>query len=235
VAGSSEPLGEPVGIVGRVAEERGNRSSDVPGPVEVARPGREIAGERSQGGVDARPGRVRNEPADEAMLRAVYEEHERAVTTYAARLLQDHAPLGVVAADITQETFLRAWRNPEVLTLGPGPLRGWLLTVAKNLVNDQFRAAQARVPEASDATILLGSAGAAPDHADRVAAAVAVHSALSALSDDHRQVLQHVYWKERSTAEAAADIGISAGTVKSRTHYALAALRKRLSGRGEGR
>ena len=203
----------------------------MPGPAEAARPGRDGAGEWSQGAVDARPRRAHHEPADEAVLRAVYDEHGQAVMTYAARLLQDRDG----AADITQETFLRAWRDAEILTQGSGYVRGWLLTVARNLVYDRFRAAQARVREVSDATIVSGSAGAAPDHADRVAAAVAVHSALGGLSDVHRQVLHQVYWRQHSVAEAAADIGISAGTVKSRTHYALAALRHALGGRGDGR
>jgi RNA polymerase sigma-70 factor, ECF subfamily len=161
----------------------------------------------------------------------VYDEHGQAVMNYAARLLQDRDG----AADITQETFLRAWRNPEILTQGPGYVRGWLLTVTRNLVYDRFRAVQARVPEVSDATIVSGMAGAEPDHADRVAASVAVATAVAGLSADHREVLQHVFWKERSVAEAAAAIGISPGTVKSRTHYALRQLRRALGGRGDGR
>jgi RNA polymerase sigma-70 factor, ECF subfamily len=165
------------------------------------------------------------------MLRLVYEEHEPAVTAYAARLLQDRD----AAADIAQETFLRAWRNAEILTEGPGYVRGWLLTVARNIVFDRFRAVQARAQEVSDAAVVYGSAGAEPDHAERVVGSVAVHRALSALSEEHREVLQQVFWNERSTAEAAADIGVSAGTVKSRTHYAVVALRKAFVGRGDGR
>jgi RNA polymerase sigma-70 factor (ECF subfamily) len=165
------------------------------------------------------------------MVRAVYEEHGTAVMNYAARLLQDRD----AAADVVQETFLRAWRNADILAQGPGYVRGWLVTVARNLVYDRFRAAQARPQEVSDATIVSGMAGAAPDHADRVAASVAVTTALSGLSDDHREVLQHVYWGQCSVAETAAAIGVSVGTVKSRTHYALAALRKTLRERGDRR
>ena len=87
-----------------------------------------------------------------------------AVLTYAARLLQDRDG----AADITQETFLRAWRDAEILP-GSGYVRGWLLTVARNLARPVPRRA-GPVQEVSDATIVSGSAGAAPDHADRVAA-----------------------------------------------------------------
>ena len=112
VAGSSEPAR----IVGRVPEQHGG-SSDAPGPVEEARPGRDEPGERSQRAFEARPRRTRGEPLDEAMLRTLYEQHWQVVLNYAARLLlQDHHG----AADVTQEVFLRAWRHAEVFTQGPG-------------------------------------------------------------------------------------------------------------------
>jgi hypothetical protein len=89
-----------------------------------------------------------------------------------------------------------------------------------------------RPQEVPDVAIELGEAGIAaePDHADRVAAAVAVTSAMAGLSSDHQQVLRHLYWGDRSVADTAADIGITVGTVKSRAHYAIAALRKALAG-----
>jgi RNA polymerase sigma-70 factor, ECF subfamily len=158
------------------------------------------------------------------------------VLAYATRLVRDrHA-----AADVVQETFLRAWRHPEVLVRGHGPVRGWLLAVARNIVIDRARAAAIRPQEVADTAIDLGGNGIAaelaaePDHAERVAGAVAVTSAMAGLSDDHQEVLKHLYWDDRSLADTAATIGISVGTTKSRAHYAIAALRKALS-RGDGR
>ena len=173
----------------------------------------------------------RDEPPDEVLLRVVYGEHGQAVLAYANRLVRDrHA-----AADVVQETFLRAWRHPEVLVRGHGRVRGWLLAVARNVVIDRARALAIRPQEVPDVAIELGGGGIAaePDHADRVAAAVAVTSAMAGLSRDHQQVLRHLYWGDRSVADTAADIGITVGTVKSRAHYAIAALRTALAG-GEG-
>ena len=64
---------------------------------------------------------------------------------------------------------------------------------------------------------------------------MSVSEALATLSDEHRRVLEQVIFRERSTAEAGAELGIPAGTVKSRTHYALAAISKVLTKRGEWR
>ena len=52
-----------------------------------------------------------------------------------------------------------------------------------------------------------------------------VLTALRTLSDKHRQVLYECYFRDSSVAEAAETLGVLPGTIKSRTHYALRALR----------
>ena len=59
-----------------------------------------------------------------------------------------------------------------------------------------------------------------------------VADAVTHLSAEHRAVLQECYFKGHSVAEAARRIGIPEGTVKSRTHYALRALRLALEEMG---
>ena len=66
------------------------------------------------------------------------------------------------------------------------------------------------------------------DHADAVVASVTVQEALGTLSPDHRGVLDQIYFQGRSLGEAATALGIPAGTVKSRSYYALRALRASL-------
>jgi len=164
----------------------------------------------------------RAEAVDEALVHAVYAEHGRALLAYATRLLGDR----VAAEDVVQETLIRAWRHPEALTNGRGSTRGWLLTVTRNLVTDRVRARAARpqeVPEDPSAPPIER------DHADRVVASVTVLRAMDGLSEDHRGVLQELYFHGRSLAEAAAALGVPAGTVKSRSYYALRALRDRLT------
>ena len=160
--------------------------------------------------------------SDEALVAAVYREHGRAMLAYATRLLGDRA----AAEDVVQEALIRAWRHPEVLTNGKGSIRGWLLTVIRNLVTDRHRARAARPAEVaeSDATPAVER-----DHADRVVASVTVLEALEGLSEDHRGVLDQLYFQGRSLGETASVLGIPTGTVKSRTYYALQALRRSLN------
>jgi RNA polymerase sigma-70 factor (ECF subfamily) len=148
----------------------------------------------------------------------VFEEHGRALLAYATRLLGErHA-----AEDVVQETLVRAWRNPEVLVNGKGSVRGWLLTVVRNLVIDRARARAARPTEVAEAPV---SAATTSDHAESVVDSVVVLEALDRLSDEHREVLVEIYLRGSSVAQAATTLGIPPGTVRSRSFYALRALR----------
>lgn len=60
----------------------------------------------------------------------------------------------------------------------------------------------------------------------------AVAEALASLRPDHREVLVETYYRRRSVDEAAATLGIPAEIVKSRTFFALKALKVALEERG---
>ena len=68
--------------------------------------------------------------------------------------------------------------------------------------------------------------------AERTETQTAVRSALSALTDEHRQVLLLRYMQEMDYGEIAVALGISEGTVKSRINRAKARLKELLSGGG---
>lgn len=164
--------------------------------------------------------------ADEDILRALYEQHAGPLLGYALRLSGGDRQR---AEDVVQETLLRAWRHPEALERTPDAVRPWLFTVARNVAVDAYRARQSRPTE-------VGPAGlefvAVDDDVERALEAWQVTDALATLSLDHRQVLIETYYRGRSVAEAASVLGIPAGTVKSRTYYALRALRLALEEKG---
>ena len=176
----------------------------------------------------------RVESPDEVLVRALYAEHGPAIRHLAMRKLGDRGD----AEDLVQETFLRAWRHPEVLIRQPSAVRAWLVIVARNIAVDRLRHRTVRPREISvadlgaDTSTTLTPACAEPDHADRVAASITINEAVAALPPDYRDVLAHVYFGGRSIEETAAALQLRPGTVKSRTHYAIAALRKKL-GRGD--
>jgi RNA polymerase sigma-70 factor, ECF subfamily len=162
--------------------------------------------------------------ADETFVRALYAEHGGALLRYALHLTGGDRQR---AEDLVQETIVRAWRHPEALA--DRPARPWLFAVARNLAVDSYRARQARPPETGQAALELIPSD---DDADRTLESWAVADALASLRPDHRRVIVETYYRGCSVAEAAATLGIPAGTVKSRTFYALKALKLALQERG---
>jgi RNA polymerase sigma-70 factor (ECF subfamily) len=164
---------------------------------------------------------------DDGTLTQLYDEHAAVLLGYARRLTAGDEQR---AEDAVQETMLRAWRHPEAFREGRGSPRAWLMTVVRNIVVDDVRARRARPTEvAGDQTERL------VEPADDIEAAVqswTVTEALTSLSPSHRAVLVATYYRGLSVAEAAEELGIPAGTVKSRTYYALRALQLALSERG---
>jgi RNA polymerase sigma-70 factor, ECF subfamily len=154
----------------------------------------------------------------EALITALYNEHGRSLLAYATRLTNDRAE----AEDVVQETLLRAWKHPEVLVNGQGSVRGWLLTVARNIVVDRARARSARPPEVREHPT---NPTVAPDRPEDVVDSIAVLGAIDQLSPEHRNVLVELYWRGSSVSEAAQRLSVPPGTVKSRAYYGLQSLR----------
>jgi RNA polymerase sigma-70 factor (ECF subfamily) len=174
------------------------------------------------GGADARNSRRMS--SDEELVRALYDEHAAPLLRYAVHLMSGDRQR---AEDIVQETLLRAWQHPEAIA--GRPARPWLFAVARNLAIDSYRARRARPNEVGEGALEVM---AAPDQAERALESWAVADALSSLRPEHKRVLLETYYRGKSVAEAATALGVPAGTVKSRTFYALRALRLALEERG---
>jgi RNA polymerase sigma-70 factor (ECF subfamily) len=162
------------------------------------------------------------------LMQRLHDEHATALWGYSMRLTgNDRAR----AEDVVQETLLRAWRHISVLEDSQGSARAWLFTVARNIVIDEWRTkrshlefAVAEVPEVASQN----------DRTDQLLQSWMVADAVTTLSADHRAVLLECYYRGVSVAEAAKRLGVPEGTVKSRTHYALRALRLALEEMGVG-
>lgn len=161
-----------------------------------------------------------DDDAGAEMLRVLHAEHGDALYAHALRLTGGDS---YRAADLVQETMLRAWRHPEVIDPTRGSLRSWLFTTARNLAIDAWRRRNARVDEVI--TEDVPEVQAPDDDTDRALEAWLVADALARLAPAHREVLVECFYWGRSVAEAATRLGIPPGTVKSRTHYALRSLK----------
>lgn len=169
---------------------------------------------------------------DDTALEEAYERWGSLVFTYCARSLGDRA----LAADVTQETFVAAWRSCGRFDARRGTVPGWLLGIARHKVGDARRQLRRTPPvatidaaDAEDVTDRPASSAAE----DRLAERLLVAAALDELADRPRRVLESTFFEQRTQSEVAAHLGLPLGTVKSDLRRGLALLRAHLHGLGE--
>jgi RNA polymerase sigma-70 factor, ECF subfamily len=164
---------------------------------------------------------------DQRAVAELYDRHAAAVYGMAMAVVRDAA----IAQDVTQEVFVRLWMRAQTFNSQRGTALAWLVSVARNLALDELRrqrrqseraerlsrdAAQ-QIEPGADLLVHLGW------DSERVLQAVAELSSLQ------REVVELVYLRGYTLAEASARVGVAVGTIKSRLHSALLSLRAALA------
>ncbi|MGE5156225.1 MAG: RNA polymerase sigma factor [Betaproteobacteria bacterium] len=130
-------------------------------------------------------------------------------------LAGDHAE----AEDAVQDAALRAWEHFDDLR-DVTRFEAWFTRIVVNACRDRIGARRLRLIGTTD-----GEGGVAPDQVGQLVDADALTRALLTLSPEHRVVVALRYLGDHSIAEIGARTGERTGTVRSRLHYALRALR----------
>jgi RNA polymerase sigma-70 factor (ECF subfamily) len=158
---------------------------------------------------------------DDALLRDVYAQHGRALFEFVFNHTSGDRQW---AEDIVQETMVRLWRNVERIDF-VRDLRPLLFTVARRLIIDGYRRRRVRPAEVGEAALAEIPA---TDELDRSLVALTVKRALGTVAAPQRAVIVALYYQGRTIQSTASELGIPAGTVKSRAYNGLCALRTAL-------
>ena len=167
---------------------------------------------------------------DEDGVVAAYRQHGAEVYRFALRGLDDPG----AAQDVTQETFVKAWRNADRFDPESASLRVWLFGIARNTMIDHLRSRRARPWQGSlaDAPTIEAAAGSIEDHADTVLDGWLVEEGMRRLAPHHREALVQTHLLGRPYDEVAAELSIPVGTLRSRVFYAMRALRSAMDEMG---
>ena len=156
---------------------------------------------------------------DEELMTGLYTEHYAVLLSFVLRYVRDRDR----AEDMVQETLLRAWKHIDHLDTDSGRTRSYLLTIARNVVTNAWRAEQRRPHLIADEDAV--NAVPVTDNVDELVQGWLVAEALERLSAEHQAVVRAMYYKGQSVADAARELSVPEGTVKSRAYYAVRALR----------
>ena len=164
---------------------------------------------------------------DRLAMQVLFARHHVRVYRFVLRFVRNEA----LAEDLISEVFLDVWRQAGKFE-GRSAVSTWLLSIARFKALSALRRKQDE--ELDDET-----AAAIEDHADDPEVALAkkdkgalLRECLAALSAEHREVVDLVYYHEKSVEEVAAIVGIPEATVKTRMFYARKKLSELLKSRG---
>lgn len=132
-------------------------------------------------------------------------------------ILRDYS----LAEDAVQDAFVDAWRSLPGLR-DPDRFDAWLTRLLVRSCQDLRRRTRRRVIELP---LLTGDGPQIADHQTTFAVTDQIERGLQGLTVDQRTVLVLAFYLDLPVAEAASILGIPAGTMKSRLHRAILALR----------
>jgi RNA polymerase sigma-70 factor (ECF subfamily) len=164
---------------------------------------------------------------DKGAMRVLYLRHSVRIYRFILRLTQNTA----LSEDLVSEVFLHVWRQADAFE-AKSKVSTWLLAIARYKA---FSALRRRSDEQLDDV----TAAAIEDPADDPEIAfqgrqrsALIGKCLMKLPPAHRQVIDLVYYHEKTIDEVARIVGIPAGTVKTRMFYARARMAELLAEAG---
>lgn len=157
---------------------------------------------------------------DHGALRELFERHAAWVAVRLRRTLPPDA-----VEDVVQETYIAVWRGAARYT-GDGAVGAWIWGIARRQAAMWARSNHRPLP------ILDPVTTSDPEHeAVRSVDLATAMAALGPAGEEHRELVRMVYLEDRPLADVANELGIPAGTVKSRLFRARNLLKNALDGR----
>jgi RNA polymerase sigma-70 factor (ECF subfamily) len=164
---------------------------------------------------------------DPNAMQTLFARYRVKVFRFVRRIVHDEA----TAEDLTADVFLNVWRSAGCFE-GRSAVATWLLAIARFKALSVLRRRRESALDASAATLV-------PDCAPGPETALAdkhngeiLRACLSQLSSDQREVIDLVYYHEKSIHEVAQIVNIPTNTVKTRMFYARKRLARELAQAG---
>lgn len=168
---------------------------------------------------------------DVAALDELYSRYARPVYSFALRIVGD----GLVAEEVLQEAFLRAWQQAGRFEFSRGSFPSWLLSITHNLAIDEVRRRQRRPQRAESVEIgdvlrlEVDESANVEEAAEASELRERIRAAMERLPEAQRRVIELAYFQGLTQREIAALLEEPLGTVKTRMRLAMQKLKEYLA------
>jgi RNA polymerase sigma-70 factor, ECF subfamily len=166
---------------------------------------------------------------DRAAMHTLYARHSVRVYRFTLRIVRDAS----VAEDLTSQVFLDVWRTAGQFE-GRSQVSTWLLSIARFKALTALRQRRHEDLDQDDMLEIADDADTPEASLDRSNTSAILRACIAKLSPAHREIIDLVYYHEKSVEEAGLIIGIPQSTVKTRMFYARKQLATLLKGAGVG-
>ena len=157
---------------------------------------------------------------EETAVRSLYVRHNLRIYRFVLRLVRNDA----IAEEIVNEVFLDIWRQAQNFT-GGSAVSTWIFAIARNKAISVIRKRTESALDDQMTDHLMDTDDTPEVTAQKADKGDVIRGCINGLSDEHREVIDLVYYHEKSVREVAEIINIPESTVKTRMFYA----RKQLS------
>ena len=155
-------------------------------------------------------------------IQALYDMYSGALLGVISRIIQQPE----VAEDLLQETFIKIWNSADSYDSTKGRLFTWMINLARNLSIDKVRSKDYRNSnknqDIENNVDFIDSQRKITFNADTLG----LRDMVTALKPEFNDVLNMVYFKGYTHVEAAEELNLPLGTVKTRIRMAIMELRK---------
>ena len=148
-------------------------------------------------------------------MHTLYARHNVRVYRFILRIVRDAS----LAEDLVSQVFLDVWRTAKQFE-GRSQVSTWLLSIARFKALTSLRQRRFEDIDQEDVREIADEADTPEASLDRSTTSAILRACIAKLSPAHREIINLVYYHEKSVEEAGEIIGIPQSTVKTRMFYA---------------
>jgi RNA polymerase sigma factor (sigma-70 family) len=155
-------------------------------------------------------------------VEALYDMYSSSLFGVISRIINDTA----IAEDVLQDTFVKIWHSFASYSTEKGRLFTWMVNIARNLAIDKIRSKDFKNQNKNQE--LENNVAFIDEQRNTVykPELLGIKELVETLKPEQKSILDLVYFKGYTHVEAADELGVPLGTIKTRLRMAIIQLRK---------